>query len=230
MGTGTPAIDALRKMGAAENKLVNFPYWIDTDVYNSKPMMQSVRSNLFIRFVSSGRVINILKGHDLAIRGLAMAFKKVPEVNFEYFIAGTGPDSEKLMELSNKLGIGERVKILGWVEPNDLINVLQNSDVLIHPSPIHEPYGVAVIEAMAAGLIVLASDATCAALDRIKHGINGFIHSAKNLDELSAQIIWLFKHPERIPLIKSEARKTAEQWRIGKSVEIINKILRKCAA
>ena len=159
-----------------------------------------------------------------------MAYNEMPEVNFEYLIAGTGPDSEKLMELADQLGIGEKVKILGWVEPDELIKVLQNSDVLIHPSPVHEPYGVAVVEAMAAGLIVSASDATCAALDRIRHGVNGFIHRARNVDELSGQIVWIMKNPERIPAIKSDARKTAEQWRIETGVEIIKKILHKCAA
>lgn len=230
LGTGTPAMDALRKMGAAKDKLFNFPYWIDVDLYGPNFVKQDLQSDSFLRFVSSGRVVNLLKGHDLAIRSLAMAFHQIPDVNFEYLIAGTGPDSEKLMELADQLGIGEKVKILGWVEPGDLIKILHTSDVLIHPSPVHEPYGVAVIEAMAAGLIVFASDATCAALDRISHGVNGFIHNARNVDELSAQIIWLLKHPERMPAIKSEARKTAEQWRVGAGVEIIKRILNKCAA
>lgn len=221
--TGTPAIDIICKMGASKDKLINFPYWVDLN--GSPPIGQSVQSNTFIRFVSSGRVINPLKGHDLAVRSLAKALEQAPAANFEYLIAGTGPDIEQLKELSEHLGIGDRVHILGWVEPEDLIKVFHNSDVLIHPSPIHEPYGVAVIEAMAAGMIVMASDATCAGLDRIDHGLNGFIHSAGNVDKLAAQIAWLLKHPDRMHAIKSEARKTAEQWPVSKGVAIIKKLL-----
>ncbi len=223
--TGTPAIDALCKMGAPRDKLVNFPYWIEVDVYGSQTFGQSVRSNAFIQFVSSGRVVNSLKGHDIAIRSLAKAFEQSPMVNFEYLIAGTGPDVEKLKELAEYLRIGDKVKILGWVEPDDLMKVFQKSDILIHPSPIHEPYGVAVIEAMAAGMIVLASDVTCAGLDRINHGINGFIHRAGNVDDLAEQIAWFLKHPDRMPAIKSEAQKTSKQWPVSKGVAIIKKLL-----
>lgn len=221
--TGNSAIDALCKMGVAKNKLVNFPYWVDVDVYGSKTLGARVQHNSFLRFVSSGRVINSKKGHDIAIRGLAKAFEQAPGVNFEYLIAGTGPDVEKLKKLAERLRVGEKVKFLGWVEPNDLVKIFHKSDVLIHPSPIHEPYGVAVIEAMAAGIVVLASDATCAGLDRINHGVNGFIHSAGNVDELAGQIVRLLKHPEQIADIKSEARKTAEQWPVEKGVEIIKR-------
>ena len=223
--TGTPAIDVLCKMGAAEKKVVNFPCWVDIDVYRPQPLRQSVQSNSFIRFVSSGRVLNFLKGHDLAIRSLAKAFEQAPEVNFEYLIAGTGPDVEKLKELAERLGIGEKVKVLGWIEPNDLVKVFHKSDVLIHPSPTHDAYGVAVIEAMAAGMIVLSSDTTYAGLDRIKHGVNGFIHSAGNVDELASQIVWLLSHPDQIHVIKSEARKTAELWPVSKGVAIVENIL-----
>lgn len=223
-GTGNPAIDTLFRMGAPQGKLVNFPYWIDLDAYRNNTISRQISSNSIIRFVSSGRVINSLKGHDIAIRSLAKAFQQVTAPDFEYVIAGTGPDVENLKELAQQLGIGEKTKILGWIEPDELIKLLNKSDVLIHPSPIHEPYGVAVIEAMAAGLIVLSSDTTCAGLDRINQGVNGFIHRAGNVDALAEQITWLFEHPDQIPVIKNEARRTAERWPVQKGIGIIKKL------
>lgn len=223
LGTGLPALDALYKMGAKKEKLVNFPYWINF------PIMQTVQNSFepsVVTFVSSGRLINSLKGHDVAIRSFAIAFAQTHNISFEYLIAGTGPDAESLKCLANQLGIGQKVKFLGWLEPDELATLFCNSDVLVHPSPTHEPYGVAVIEAMAAGMVVMASDATCAARDRIKHGFNGFIHNAGNVGALSSQISWVLSHQQQLQSIKLEAKNTAEQWPVSRGVSIIEKFVK----
>jgi glycosyltransferase involved in cell wall biosynthesis len=170
-------------------------------------------------------VDNALKGHDLAIRSLAEALRLLPAAQVEYLIAGTGPDVAFDRALAESLGIGDRLEMPGWVEPDALADLLLGADVLIHPSPVLEPYGVAVIEAMAAGMIVLASDATCAGLDRIEHGVNGFIHPAGDVDALSEQIRWLLTHPEAMPGIRRAARRTAEQWPVSRGVGIIRAIV-----
>ena len=41
---------------------------------------------------------------------------------------------------------------------------------------------------MAAGLVVLASDVCGSALDRIEHGVNGFLHASGDANELSRQL------------------------------------------
>ncbi len=223
LGTGRAAQKALCKMKAPKEKIINFPYWVDVNSF--QPPRLSVKPKSFLRFVSSGRVMNSKKGHDLAICSLARALEQVGNVDFEYIIAGTGPDVDELKSLADQVGIGQKVTFLGWVEPGDLVRVFHDSDILLHPSPTHEPYGVAVIEAMAAGLIVLASDTTGAALDRVKHGINGFIHKAANVEELTMQIVWLFKNVDKILAMKREVRKTAEQWPVSKGVKIIQQVL-----
>jgi glycosyltransferase involved in cell wall biosynthesis len=224
MGTGRPAIEALRRMGAPSDKLVNFPYWIELELSDTQPRRDAPRGSV-LRFVSSGRVINSLKGHDIAIRSLAKVYRRNGSRDFEYLIAGTGPDLARIEALAMELRISDKVKCLGWVEPSQLTRLFLGSDVLIHPSPIHEPYGVAVIEAMAAGLVVLASDATGAGIDRIEHGVNGFIHVAGSESQLADQIAWLCNHPEEIATLKHRARLTAEEWPVSRGVETIKRLL-----
>ena len=224
--TGRPAVEIIATMGADRGKLVNFPYWIDIDLNSSRPVRQYIGSCSCLRFVSSGRVINREKGHDCAIRSLAKAFKQVSGVSFEYVIAGTGPDVTEILELAEQLEIGGKVRVLGWLEPTGLVELFANSDVLIHPSPVHEPYGVAVIEAMAAGLVVMASDATCAGIDRIQHGINGFIHRAGDVEDLAKQLRYLFDNLEKIPEISSRARGTAELWSVERAIDILKSVLK----
>jgi len=116
------------------------------------------------------------------------------KLNFEYIIAGTGPDVEKIVKLAEELGVAERIKLLGWVEPDEIKEIFHIFDIMIHPSPVDEPYSVAVIEAMAVGLVVVASEVTFAVLDRIKHGINGYIYKAGDVEELADRIIWCFEN------------------------------------
>lgn len=222
MGTGFPAIEVLSKMGVPNNKLVNFPYWIN--INSLKPTSITKKPQSHLRFLSSGQIINSKKGHDIAIRSLAKVYDLI-QIDFEYIIAGTGPDLDFNINLSSRLGIADKVKFIGWHEPEELINIFHDSDALIHPSPTHEPYGVAVIEAMAASLIVFSSDTTCAGLDRITNQYNGFIHSAGDIESLCRQIIWLINNLNKMYEIKFNARKTAENWPIERGIDIIKKII-----
>lgn len=222
--TGDIAAERLKKMGAPVDKLVYFPYWVDTESFRPSPEKKT-SSDSFLRFVSVGRVLNERKGHDLAIRALAKVYTQNDKLNFEYLIAGTGPDVEELVKLAEELGVAEKVKIAGWVEPDELIKILHNSDVLIHPSPVDEPYGVAVIEAMATGLVVVASDVTFAAQDRIADGVNGFIYNARNVEEIVQRITWCFENKYKLYEIGASARYTASQLPVTKGVEIIKEIL-----
>ena len=220
-GTGIKAIEVLKIMGAGENKLVNFPYWINNSLYG-KNNIDNHHTNLFL---SSGRIINNIKGHDLAIK----AFAKIKNIDqrfiFEYRIAGVGKDIKRLKALAIKLNIENNIKFLGWLEQDELVDEMSKATYYIHPSPVLEPYGVAVLEAMASRMIVLTSDLTGAGLDRIEHEINGFLHSAGNIDQLASQIIYASKLDKKVLTnMRLEAWNTANQWPVRRALEILNAV------
>ena len=88
------------------------------------------------------------KGFDLLLEALAIA----REVHL--WIAGDGPLRVKLERLADQLGVGERVRFLGWRD--DVPALLARADLLVCPS-LHEPLGNVVIEAWSAGLPVVAT-------------------------------------------------------------------------
>jgi glycosyltransferase involved in cell wall biosynthesis len=226
LGTGTQALEVLKIMGAKDNQLLNFPYWIDIARYGKDDvqLFDIYKSHLY-RFLSAGRIENDLKGHDLAIRALSEIKNKFPFFKFEYRIAGTGPDEEKLKKLVVQLGISQNVIFLGWLEQNQIIEEMKKTIFFIHPSPTLEPYGVAVLEAMASGMIVFASDKTGAALDRIEHRKNGFLHSAGNINQLANQIICATQLDKKeLANMRLEAWNTSNKWPISRALEILNTI------
>jgi glycosyltransferase involved in cell wall biosynthesis len=88
------------------------------------------------------------KGFDLLLEALA-ATREV-----HLWIAGDGPLRVQLERRAVQLGVGERVRFLGWCD--DVPALLRSADLLVCPS-LHEPLGNVVIEAWSAGLPVVAT-------------------------------------------------------------------------
>jgi glycosyltransferase involved in cell wall biosynthesis len=229
MGTGRPGVQALCRMGAPSEKVINLPFFQDTTLYRIKRDAGGDAAGRPIRFLSVGRIEKSAKGHDVAVRAFAQVAKGSDARLWLYRIAGTGPDEASIRQLARELGVKDRVCILGWVEPGELVELYRESDALIHPSPVHDPFPNAVLEAMAAGLVVLTSDVTGAGLDRIQHGVNGFLHKAGDAEELAGQISRLLQQPERIPEIGRRARATAEEWPVERGIAAIREMLASCA-
>lgn len=215
MGTGRPGVDGLRRMGAPEDKLVVFPFFLDLEAFRRPSWDRAPGAP--VHFVSSGRVLNQLKGHDVAIRALARA-SAVTGQPFRYSVAGTGPDLEALRALAAQLGIGGSVHLLGWTEPEDLRALMKSADALIHPSPTPDPFPNAVLEGMAAGMVVFGSDVSGSALDRIEQGENGFIHRAGDVEGLAAQVANLLRDPGLASRMGPKASARAQEWPLDRGI------------
>src|SRR5262249_39019169 len=82
------------------------------------------------------------KGFDLLLDALAAAR------GVSLWICGDGPLRSRLERRATPLGLGGRVRFLGWRE--DVPSLLAAADLLVCPS-LHEPLGNVVIEAWSAG-------------------------------------------------------------------------------
>jgi glycosyltransferase involved in cell wall biosynthesis len=222
--TGRPGAETFYRMGAPTAKLADFPFFVDLEAYRPEVRDSSFDPTRTIRFISSGRIQNNLKGHDIALQALASASRK-SSLGFEYIIAGTGPDEPALRALARRLGVADRVHLAGWVEPVRLQDLYRSSHVLIHPSPVHDPFPNAVLEGMASGLVILGSDVSGSVQDRVRHGMNGFIHRAGDVTDLSEHIEFLLRNPLRIAEMALRARATAEEWPIERGISILKAVL-----
>ena len=90
------------------------------------------------------------KGFDVAVRALARLDGGV------LWLAGDGPERTALARLAESLGVGSRVRFLGWRD--DTAALLATADLVLCPSR-HEPLGNTVIEAWAHRVPVVAAAA-----------------------------------------------------------------------
>ena len=104
------------------------------------------------RLISIGRLVH-WKGYHLAIKAFAQLLKTCPAA--EYWLVSSGPERSALEALAQSLGCGEQVKFWGRLPTlDDVYAKLEESDALVHPA-LHEAFGNACLEAMAAGRPVI---------------------------------------------------------------------------
>ena len=145
---------------------------------------------------------NPVKDHPMFLRAAARVRAVVPDTAF--VIAGEGELRENLRELAEQLGIRNDVFFIGRCE--DVASLLFASDVGALSSKA-EGFANAILEYMAAGLPVVATDVG-GVREAIVEGKSGFIVPAGNDQIMAERIIALISNPAR----------TREMGQLGKSI------------
>lgn len=101
------------------------------------------------RIVSLGNLRHA-KNYGAALEAVAL----LRDLDFTYEIAGEGPERDTLSARIETLGLAHKVRLLGYVD--DPRSFLRKADVFFMPSII-EGFGLAAVEAMDAGLPIVAS-------------------------------------------------------------------------
>jgi glycosyltransferase involved in cell wall biosynthesis len=124
------------------------------------------------------------------VRAFALLQADFPQTRLE--IAGDGPERGKIAELVSELGLGDRISLLGW--KSDFDATLVNWDIFVLPS-LEESFGIAAIEAMAAGLPVVAS-AVGGLTEIVQDGETGWLVRAGDPQQLAERLSALLSNPE----------------------------------
>jgi glycosyltransferase involved in cell wall biosynthesis len=94
-------------------------------------------------------------GPDVLLHALKTVLEKVPGMTLT--MAGVGPMTASLKSLAADLGIKDKVDFPGFVDYRKIPEVMARHDILVMPS-LHEGFGVAALEAGAAGLPTIATE------------------------------------------------------------------------
>jgi glycosyltransferase involved in cell wall biosynthesis len=115
---------------------------------------------------------------------LLRAFAKAELSNALLVFAGEGPLRPQIESEANALGIGSRIRILGFVNQSALPAVYTASDLMVLPSE-YEPFAVVVNEAMCCGCPVAASDHVGAVRDLVAPVRPEFVYPCGDVEALA---------------------------------------------
>lgn len=131
------------------------------------------------------------KGHEGLLRTFALVLSELPDTHLR--VVGEGTERSHLEQLARSAGIASRVEFLGRVDPP--WSELSRADVFA-AAPQVEPLGIAALEAMAAGLPVVAPRVGGLA-DLVVDGITGVLVEPGDEVAMADALVSLLRDPSR---------------------------------
>ena len=130
-----------------------------------------------------------VKDHRTLIEAAALVQRRIPDVRFA--LVGDGPERDHLQRRIGELGLRDAVHLLGT--RYDVPAILARSSAFCLPSRA-EGLSNAIMEAMAAALPVVATDAGGNA-ELVRHGSTGFVVSIGDAASMAARLVDVLSDP-----------------------------------
>jgi glycosyltransferase involved in cell wall biosynthesis len=138
------------------------------------------------------------KGIKYAVDAVSKLEKEYP--NLEYHIIGTGEQEEELQEIIDERGLEDRIKMLGFVDDQQLIRELNEAAIFVLPSIIagngeRDGIPVALMESMAMEVPPITTNVT-GIPELVDNRTNGVVVEPRNTTELIDNLNHLINNPE----------------------------------
>jgi len=189
------------------------PMGVD-EIFFTKEKLVSKKLTNTIKFLYFGRFINY-KGIDLIIEA-AFKLKKVSGVDFKIDLIGTGIEINNIKKQIKDYDLEKFITVINFVEKEELINFIDESDFVIIPSKItkneYEAGPLSLVEAMARKKICIVSN-SIGFIDFINKE-NAIIFESNSIDDLLNKMIEaLSLSNKKRKIIENEAYKLSENFK-----------------
>ncbi len=195
--------ETIKVFGTGENIEV-IPNFVDARVF--KPMEDAT---LRERFAPNGEKLLVHASNFRKVKNLEAVvdvFARVAEaLPSRLLLLGDGPEIGNVRQQVTQAGLDEKVDFLGHVD--NLEDVMPMADLLLLPS-LHESFGLVALEAMACGVIPLATNQGGAG-EFIQDGLNGFLRDPHDIDGMAETAVKVLGDDEARLEMAEEARRDA---------------------
>ncbi len=160
-----------------------------------------VREDSFV--LISSCALAPMKDVPTLLRAISLVSERIPTTDFRLIIAGTGEQHDEFVTLCTTLGLSEKVYFAGFVE--DVPGLLARGNMFVL-STLSEGIGSSILEAIAAGLPVVATDVD-GVPEIITDGKNGYLVPPGDIEALANAISILYTDPAGARALAAEAKK-----------------------
>ncbi len=186
------------------------PNFIDNELYTSQEILPCEKSN----FAQKGEKILIHVSNLRKVKRvedvIEVFYRVQKEVPSQLIVVGEGSEWANAEKLIRKYGIADKVKSVGWVR--NLFSILSISDLFLLPSA-EESFGLAALEAMAAGLPVISSN-TGGIPEVNIDGETGYTCNVGDVDAMANKAIQLLKDEALYKSFVINAKNQAQKFDI----------------
>jgi glycosyltransferase involved in cell wall biosynthesis len=194
--------DLVSSYGFRGHRMKLIPNGIELSAYPPRTMKEpSAR----VRILVHGRIGHAQKGV-LWVPEILARLLHIP--NWDCTISGDGPDLPRLRQRVIRKGLGNRVTFTGWTPHQDVPALMSRHDVLLFPSK-YEGYPLALIEAMAAGCVPVASRLSGITDAIIQVDVNGLLFPVGNVTAAADLLDHLVSNPGRLGSLSQRAQASA---------------------
>ncbi len=202
---------------ALVDKIAVFPIFVDVKKIQLEPIKTDLRKKYlqfdFIILMASR--LTAEKNIGLAIEAMAKVIKRRPKTGL--IIAGEGPKAEALKSQIENYKLQENIILEPWTD--DLVSYYKTADLFLLTSN-YEGYGMAVVEAMAAGCPVIMTEVGLAGEVLIDKK-DGLVVSVGDKEKLVEAILNLIENPALRTNLVQNSQKLMHLWPIRE--EYLNK-------
>lgn len=216
----------LTSIGAKSEKISVIPNGIDSNLFSRGTDGYSFREKYGIignNILFVGRLSKV-KGLNYLIDAMPKILSEAPDA----ILVIVGPDfgvKTELRRCAKQLYIEKKVLFTGPLSGDELVGSYAASDLFVFPS-IAESFGVVLLEAMAMGKPVVATDVG-AAHDLIRNGVNGFLVKPRRPDQIAKAVISLLKNRNLASKMGDINRKIASGYSWDNITQAISQVYRK---
>jgi len=169
--------------------------------------MENKKSSQKINILFVGRLV-YEKGLDI----LVDVIQNLDKEKFEFTIVGDGNYKENISYIFEN----DNVHYMGWITDKDKIaSIFKEHDILLNPSIKHkdweELFGIVNIEAMACGVVVIASD-HIGPKEIINDGVNGILVQENDLNVIINKLNLLYDNRNLLSQISTMAKERADDF------------------
>jgi len=199
---GTAAREYLSALGADDDRIHIAWNTVDTEGFLSLRGPRAPTPREPLRLLSIG-YLEAGKRIDLALRAVAAARAEGLDVALD--VAGDGSRRPALERLAGELGLGDRVRFLGYQDYAAVKRCYEQAHVLVFPTEC-DIWGLVLVEAMAAGLVCLSSIRAGGTRDLVVDGETGFAVDYERTADVVARLRELAAERDRVAAMGERAR------------------------
>ena len=213
--------DRIVENGIEESKIKLLQDTIDVSFFRRKDINQELLHKLTLGnrrvLLTVGRIDSSerYKGHDVMLDVL----RELDE-GYVWLVIGSGDDLPRLRQNAENMGVIEKVRFLGHVENNTLVDYYNLCDVFVMPSK-GEGFGIAFLEAMACGKTVIGGNRD-GSTEPFMNGKLGFMVDPDSAEEITRTINLAFTVKED----RTNPEYLSREVNLNFGIEVFNKKVR----